>query len=209
MRARAMFGSIALAGLLFSASPASAAIVTFTNLAAWQAATTGASSITFEENTPPSSFTDHTPTATFSGITFSIPAGPGQLFTVDPAFGAFFAAIGTGDVLAAQQGATSLSIASLNVTALAFDYVVSPNQTFTITLSTGDVIPIAAADFVPGFFGVTSTTPITSLSIAFSQFLNIDNFATATAAVPEPASLLLLGTGLLSAAYARRRARQQ
>jgi hypothetical protein len=46
------------------------------------------------------------------------------------------------------------------------------------------------------FFGIISTDPITSLQITSEGLLNLDNFAFGTAAIPEPASLLLFGVGL-------------
>ena len=82
--------------------------------------------------------------------------------------------------------------------------------TLSVTLSTGDVIPLAATAFVPGFLGVTSTVPITGLTITLpGPVLNLDNFRTAQASVtpvPEPGALLLFASALAALAVSRRRA---
>jgi PEP-CTERM motif len=58
-----------------------------------------------------------------------------------------------------------------------------------------------------GFLGVTSTTPITSLTIDAnaSGFVNMANFYTSATPVPEPATGLVLLTGIAGLACARRR----
>jgi len=125
--------------------------------------------------------------------------------------------IGTGDVLSAQGGANLLTISGGGVTALAFDWMTWDTAALSVTLSTGDVIPLAATEFVPGFLGITSTIPITSLTINVPQglgVLNLDNFAvgrlpttttTTSGTVPEPGSLLLILSGLMVLGVSRHR----
>jgi hypothetical protein len=203
--------AITLIAIGIQASVANAAIITYNNLASWQAAVVGVNTVTFEENAT-GGFTSHgAGPVVFGGGTYTIDAG-GTIFTVDPAFVCpGYCDIGTGDVLSAQDG-SQLTISG-GVTALAFDWLVWLNTTLSITLSTGDLIPLATTAFVPGFFGVTSTTPITSLTLNVPtqfgfQVLNLDNFRTAQASVtpvPEPGALLLFASGLIALGVSQRR----
>ena len=76
----------------------------------------------------------------------------------------------------------------------------------TVTLSTGDLINTTGPLLYTGasmvFFGLTSNEGITSIHFDDpSQGLAVDNLSfseTAQSAVPEPTSLLLLGTGLFA-----------
>jgi len=61
--------------------------------------------------------------------------------------------------------------------------------------------------FAGGFLGLRSTIPFTRADITFSASgaaFAADNFRVGAAAVPEPASLALLGIGLISASVGRR-----
>jgi len=209
--------AIALFAVGIHVSAANAAVITFNSLASWQSAVVVVNTTTFEENAS-GNFTFHGSSATFGGATFTVDAG--SIFTIDPAlFNGCpgYCEIGTGDVLSAQGGANLLTISGGGVTALAFDWMTWDTAALSVTLSTGDVIPLAATEFVPGFLGITSTIPITSLTINVPQglgVLNLDNFAvgripttttTTSGTVPEPGSLLLILSGLMVLGVSRHR----
>ena len=90
--------------------------------------------------------------------------------------------------------------------AFAFNFgsYVSTGGLATITLSTGDSVTVRPG--VPSqFFGFTSTTPVTSITINYARGLAFD--IVNVAAAPEPAewALMLLGFGALGAMARRRR----
>jgi PEP-CTERM motif len=62
-----------------------------------------------------------------------------------------------------------------------------------------------------GFLGVVSTSPIASLlwstELPTGEMWAVDNFSFAIAAVPLPATLALLGLGLLGLGFSRRRSK--
>jgi hypothetical protein len=92
------------------------------------------------------------------------------------------------------------------------------NGGFTATTGTGEVaasvfdpFPIAGStgQFTGQFLGLSTTVPFQTVTISASTSLPFDldtlRAVSAVSATPEPASLCLLGTGIVSTLVARRR----
>jgi hypothetical protein len=90
------------------------------------------------------------------------------------------------------------------------DFVLSNGESFTNYNVPG---PLATTSMSPGFVGFSSDKPFSSFYIVDpSRSVMIDNFAytaKSSAPTPEPASMLLLGTGLAAHAGARKLKKQQ
>ena len=102
-----------------------------------------------------------------------------------------------------------ISILTGGVSAIGFDFGqfagdISP---FLIVLGNGDSTTVDSADNAYSFFGAITDSPFSSFTIASEPFPIIDNLSRVDATpVPEPASMLLFGSGLAGiAAYRRRR----
>jgi len=213
--------ALALASLIAPAPNAFASVITYADQAAFNAATTGVTSIGFEGIAPTDDFTAYGPggSLTLSGTTFTA-AGPADLFVNSSTY--YFATfgvgynLGSGDYLLVGNNSPATLEVQLpgGFTAIAFDIGTfdDPTSQITITLSSGDVLTTSAPIPSVSFVGFTSTTPITSLEIAISggdrqDTLSIDNFQFGTA-VPEPSTLALAGLGGFGLLISARRRRQ-
>jgi len=181
-----------------------ASSITFDNRVAWQTAVgAGVNTINFEGIAPAggtSVFAD----LVLSGVDF------GAATVADPGIGSFISAWGTGAMLFAYGVFAPKTIAfSTPVSAFGFGYgataciVVAPcpNGSVSITLSSGDTIFGSGGPMPPmQFIGVISSEPLTSVSLQILPSLQVVDdfsFVPATSQVPEPASFVLLATGLV------------
>ncbi|WP_295615250.1 PEP-CTERM sorting domain-containing protein [Chamaesiphon sp. GL140_3_metabinner_50] len=203
----ATVASLSLLGLSRSAQ---AATVQFTDLASFQANTTGLTTIGFEGLAPTGNFTNYTGSGlTINGVTFIDSFG---LFVVDPLFAPSAYDWGSGAVLLGSTNFTSLTttltatlpsgVTAVGSDIMSFDNYASP---FVITLSTGETFNVNSLNYPNRqFVGFTTDTAIASISFqATSGNKELDNFRFGTAsavAVPEPFTIigtLVGGTAVL------------
>jgi hypothetical protein len=206
---------------LTTAALAGASTITFTNQAAFAAATSGISftTVDFEGVAPDNSFIFEPtpPGVTLMGANFTIDhstGNTGNLFVIGDDFyypgnsvlSSQVSANAANNILItfpATETALSLKVGTLGAAA-----------SWSWALSNGDTGVLNAPAFnTLSFFGLTSTSPFTTLRLtglvgtSNDEVLNIDDvsFGTgAVATVPEPASIFLLG-GALALAVRRRR----
>jgi hypothetical protein len=205
--------------------PVSAATILFTDRTTWTTAVAVAggnvSNLDFEGIAPTGGTA---PLPMLGGLTFR---GPGGLAPAvfDSAFASFISIWGTGDMLVAPLGlGTSVAPPGgidlpAGVNALGLSYAVTCQVTVTPTCGSlpwlASLIHSGSTETfsIPGtklppempFIGFISDLPIATFQLDSSASLMlIDNlsFGTASAQVPEPNLLLLVGTGLM---FVRRR----
>ena len=219
---------LALAALAWTVTPAySMVLTTYTDLASWQAATSGVQTITFTGNSPGTitTYNDATGVA-YPDVQFIGIANIGySLDVVDTTTFSWYS-FGTGEALMQpmNRGASDpvpyIHVTfTTPVTAFGSDLFTysSTGMSFGITVpGTPQYIVSTSATAPATFWGVTTDTPISSAdftlpgatssggSIAF-----LDNFRYGTAQAPtdtpEAATLVMIGSGLIGLAYMRKR----
>ena len=212
-----LFMLAAFAAVAFVSTPARADSIVFTTRAAFNAAATGLTTIDFEGIAPNNSVANFATPLTLQGVTFS-GSPTGMVSVVDDGFFAPLFQFNSGAVL---SGFAFVEVTlPAGITAIGTD-LMSTNPTgspFQVVLATGETF-VVNTPLRPerGFFGITTDVAIASICFTTQPAAPnqspgiplIDNFSFGQAqpgAVPEPATLVLLGTGLVGiAARARRR----
>ena len=221
MKALATVG-LTLALTCWAATGAGAAVTVYDSAATFGAAVAGAAEHGFEGIAPANG--NLYGAATVAGVTFDSNVAK---FVIDglatPNYGASFFSGQSPDM---RPSDVLVSMAGVNAIGFTFgSYVSTPGTAVTVGLSTGDTFitsfPLASEPNTK-FIGFVSDTPITAISLSsianppsppggldYSYSLDIVNFTIAAAAVPEPASLVLMLLGLGLVAPLARRARSK
>jgi hypothetical protein len=184
---------------------ANAALIVYSNGGTWQSNVTGIVTDDFNALSG-----NEYQTLTLGSVTFDVPGNSGDLWVSSP--GSYQ---GLGSALVGNHLLTSIRATFAGgTTAVGSDiYNLTVNDTITVDLYANGLdtlysIPIIFPNAT--FFGVTTDTGTIS-SITFTpgqSWVGIDNFeygSAGTTPVPEPASMLLLGLGLMGLAGVRRK----
>lgn len=213
---KVLAGAAVATALGASATPAGAALVTFANLASWNAAVPGATTVAIPDTVTGVTFLGSgDASVTYSGVTFSQSAaiGNGDFYNISstydgccqPDVSSQGASVGLENILITLPGLTtgfSLNFGTFNGSNVSF------------LLSNGDSLALSSAAsnsyLVPGFFGITDTTAFSSIRVTSPDFvLNVSNVAYGAVGggIPEPGAwaLMLVGIGALGAALRARR----
>jgi hypothetical protein len=214
-------GLLAVFVLIGWAGAASAALITFTDRAAWQTAASGGTGDLFEDFNSYTSDVMYGPAPVSAGfLTLSVADGTSDnSWTIDAnadAFGSIPNVNGTTFITTLGLNSPSLGdtlISFGSVSALGFDYSGASysNADGMLTTSLGDTVNISHESTGSYFLGLlyTDGEAFTSLqwnsSGSFAAGVdNVEAFSASTA-VPAPASISLLSIGLLGLGISRRR----
>lgn len=208
--------------LILMVMPAySATITTYSNLSAWQAAVSGVQTDNFEGLAPAGSYTAYQSGIFQNNVEFLGYTG-GETGVADTSSGTFsWANFGTGEA-GFVTGDTSVAITlPSSATGFGISLFTGPAAlTYGVTVLGNSYSAPTFSAPTPAFFGVTSDTPFTSLSLQVpsgATYAFFDNFSWGTAQAtggtgsqaPEAGTFLLIGSGLLALAVTRRRKARQ
>lgn len=177
------------------------AIDIYTDRAAFEAASTGLTNITFDGLAPDAFYTDYGATGLDqSGVHFD---GGGYLFVVDPLYSPDYYDWGSDDILLGASGGSITATLPGGITAVGSDImsIIPYGATITFTTDSGETASTASSMWPErAFLGVISTSPIKSVTVTADSgaYPELDNFEFGTA-IPAPGSLALLGLGALAA----------
>jgi hypothetical protein len=208
------FAATALA-LLCVVAPARGGIVTFVTPAAYNAATSGNTTLNFTGIAPANGFVTVPvpPGLVIGGVNFSINTAQsnGSLFVVDTGFSNnHFGATVLDSQFSTSTNENILITLPHPVTAAAFDFFTINSEPVTFALSNGASFSATTPGSHGGdFIGVTSSTPFNSVELSqpIGDALALKDFTFGTA-VPEPASLTLVAVGGFGLLCFGRRKRQ-
>jgi len=209
---------VLIAVLVAMSTVCAQADVIYTNRAAFEAATSPNTTLDFEAQNPngPGSYTYYESSLTIGDVTYTQPES--RMFVFGQSFYNTYGL--TSSYLNQNSSAPSgITVSFANsVQAVGMDLGIQntwndPSLAVTFTLSNGDVINTTAPLLMNtsntlSFFGFSSDFTFTSVNInGLSEGVAFDNFtyASATSSVPEPATMLLFGLGLVGLAGMRRK----
>ena len=212
-----LFTLAAFAAVVLASAPARADTLIFTDRTVFNTAATNLATIDFEGIAPNNSVANFASPLTLQGVTFS-GSPTGMVSVVDDGFFAPLFQFNSGAVLSGfsfievtlPAGITAIGVdlMSTNPDGLPFAVLLANGETFVVNT------PLRPER---GFFGIT--TDVAIASIRFTTIASqsqpggiplLDNFTfgQAQTPVPEPATLVLLGTGLAGVAARTRRRRK-
>ena len=195
----------------------------YTDLASWEAAVAEIGVDTFNGIAASGGHTTYNTATGYNtdalGIDFVGAFGAGySLQIVDALYNSPYynfgsgASLGSGTVSTSLQPYITVALPG-NVTAIALNVMTYGSAyPVTLTASDGTTFQVATASGQQSFHGFTFSAPVSTLTISIPGAPNftsvlLDNFriGTADVAAPEPATMLLIGLGLVFMAFLRKR----